>query len=285
VKAYQQAIALDSNYAVAYAGLAMAEAYLADATGDAAGRQRAEVAADHAVTLAPDLIEVYVVRGTLRLVFSWDWRGAQEDLSLALVLDPRDSLAQRQYGRLCRSVGRMREAIAAGEKAATLDPLSNFVWEGLGNTYAAAGEFAAAGEAYRKALELQSDSFYATDGLGVVELLSGRPAEALRLFNRIQVEHAFRLPGMAMAEYALGHSSNSRRALDDAIAQQSSTGAYDIAAAFAWTGESGKALYWLERAYEQREQCLSEVKIDPLLSSVRNEPRYLAMLRKMHLAD
>lgn len=281
---YRRAIALDPGYAAAYAGLALTEAYLADATGDMSGRARAEAAADRAVALAPDLVDGYAARGTLRFVFGWDWRGAQEDLSRALMLDPADSWAQRQHGKLSRSLGDLREAIAAGRRAADSDPLSNFVWEGLANSYAASGDLAAAREAYREALELQPSSFYATDGLAVVELIEGNGAAARTLISAVSVERAFRLPGVAMAEYTLGHRSDSWRALQEAVEKQAQTGAYDIATAFAWRGEHDQAFQWLERAYGQRERGLSEVKIDPLLRTLRGDPRFTALLHRMHLS-
>jgi TolB-like protein len=283
VKAYRRAIAHEPGYAAAFAGLALTEAYLADVLGDAAGRARALQAADKAVVLAPDLAEGYAARGTLRFVFHWDWAGAQNDLSRALSLEPTDSWAQRQSGKLQRSLGRMNGAIAAGRAATDSDPLSNFMWEGLGNTYAAAGLLPLAREAYSRALDLQTNSFYATDGLAVVELLEGRAAEARALIARIDVTRSFRLPGIAMSEHSLGHKTDSRRALNTAIERQAHTGAYDIATAFAWRGEHNEVFEWLERAYEQRERGLSEVQADPLLAGIRADPRYRELLRRMNL--
>ena len=98
------------------------------------------------------------------------------------------------------------------------------------------------------------------------------------------VERAFRLPGIAMAEYTLGHRRDSRGVLQKAIEKQAQTGAYDIAAAFAWRGEHDQAFQWLEHAYRQRERGLSEVKIDPLLCTLRGDPRFKALLHRMHLS-
>ena len=105
--------------------------------------------------------------------------GAHQDISRALLIEPTDSWAQRQHGRLLRSLGCIREAIASGIKATDSDPLSNIAWEALGDTYAAAGEFPAASVAYHRALDLEPDSFFASDGLGVIELLMGRVEKAI----------------------------------------------------------------------------------------------------------
>jgi TolB-like protein len=285
IAVYRKAITLEPRYAAAYAGLAMTEAYLSDAKGDAAGRLRARTAADEAVALAPDLADGYVARGALRWVFFWDWGGAHEDISRALLIEPTDSWAQRQHGRLLRSLGHMREAIASGIKATDSDSLSNIEWEALGNTYAAAGEFPAASVAYRRALDLEPDSFFATDGLGVIDLLMGRAANARALFSMAERDHSFRLPGIAMADHTLGRATDSLRSLEAAIAKQAHSGAYDIATAFAWRGEHAQAFRWLDRAYAQRERGLSEIKVDPLLSSLRGDARYKVLLHKMNMPD
>jgi len=283
VEAYRQAIDLEPRYAAAYAGLALAEAYLSDARGDYAAQLRARDAADTAIELAPDLVDGYTARATLRLVFFWDWPGAQHDLAHALSIAAGDSLAHRQQGKLLRSLGRFPEAIESGRKAADLDPLSNFVWEGLGNSYAAAGDLAAARDAYERALQLEPATFYAADGLAIVELLSGRPAEALARISRVDVGRAFRLPGIAMAEHSLGHADASQRALQAAIDERAHRGAYDIGVAFCWRGDHDEAMRWLTRAHAQRERGLSEVNADPLLHALHADPRFRELLRKMDL--
>ena len=104
------------------------------------------------------------------------------------------------------------------------------------------------------------------------------------MFRKIDNE-GLRLAGIAMAEHALGHAKESQQALDELIAKHAQDSAYQIAEAFAWRGEKDPAFEWLERAYQQRDGGLSEVKVDPLLSSLRGDPRYRALLRKMKLPE
>jgi TolB-like protein/tetratricopeptide (TPR) repeat protein len=283
VVAYRTAIELDPTYAVAYAGLAMAEAYLADSEGDPSGREHALRMADQAVSIGSAMVEGYAARGTLRLVFCWDWHGAKQDLEKALAIEPNDSWAQRQYGKLMRSLGLLPDALEFGIKATLRDPLSNYVWEGIGNTYAAAGRLDAARDAYRQALNLQPESFYAADGLGVVELLAGNAREALRLFGATGMPHSFALPATAMAQYSLGRRSAAARALAEAAVRQAHTGAYDIAAAYAWMGDREEAIAWLQRAHANRERGLSEMMVDPLLAGLRGDQRYEGIKRAIGL--
>ena len=282
VAAYHKAIALDPDYAAAYAGLAMAECYVADQTGDTAGLIRAEAAADKAVALAPDAAEAYGARGFMRYVSKRDWVGAQADFAKALALDPGDSVVERRLGQLLTSLGRQEEGIAATRRATELDPLSNPAWGNLGLFLLYHHDFAAAHEALRRALEIQPNFPFALNNLGTLQLLEGKPAEALQTFRKMDHE-VFRLAGVAMAEHSLGHAKESQEALEEAIAKEAQGAAYQIAEVYAWRGESDRALDWLERAYAQRDGGLVDMKVDPRLAFLRDQPRYVALLRTMDL--
>jgi TolB-like protein/Tfp pilus assembly protein PilF len=285
VEAYSKAIALDPNYAAAVAGLSYAEAYLSDLTGDTAGMKRAEAAADRAVALAPEQPDGYAARGFVRSVFSWDWAGAQSDFLKALALDPADSTVQHRFGSLLASIGRLPEAVTAVRKATALDPLSNPAWEHLGRFLTFSRDFAAAHEALHRALEIQPESPFGLNHLGELLLLEGNAAEALAVYRQILNPEAFRLPGIAMAEHTLGHAKESQQALDELIAKHAQDSAFQIAEAYSWRGEKDKAFEWLERAYKQRDGGLAEIKGDQLLASLRSDPRYKALLRKMNLPE
>jgi adenylate cyclase len=239
LKAFSKAIALDPNYAAAYAGLAVAEIFVADLRGDTEGLKRAEAAAEKAIALAPD-----------------DADGC-----------------------------RLREAIAAARKAIELNPLSSAEWNNLGADLMNNRDYSAAGEALRRSLEIQPDFPYALDNLGRLQLLENKAADALVTFRTVVGLHGSKRSGVAMAEHTLGHVKNSQQALDELIAKEAQNAAYEIAEVFAWRGESNKAFEWLDRAYQRRESNLSSVKVDPLFASLRVDPRYKALLRKMNLPE
>jgi len=284
VAAYRQAIALDPNYAAAYAGLADAEDNLADWTGDASGLKRAEAAAGTAIALAPDEADGYSARGSQRIYHSWDWAGAQADFTKALTLNPADSVLLRAYGIMLGYLGRLPEAITAIKRSIAIDPLSSRGWEALSTFLVAQKDFPSTHEALRRALEIQPDDALSLNRLAVLQLLEGKAADALSTYRNID-DDGFRLYGIAMTEHTLGHSKASQQALDEAIAKHAQDSAYQIAEAHAWRGEKDDAFDWLERAYRQRDGGLAETKIDPLLENLHGDPHYQAMLRKLNLPE
>src|SRR5208337_4077001 len=143
IAAYHQAIALDPNYAAAYAGLAMSELYLADETGDSAGLDRAMAAAERAVALAPDQPMGYAARGDLRSDIAWDWAGAQADFARALELDPSDPFVLRRYSILLDCLGRLPESVTAARKVTEIDPFSASAWRTLSEALFTNGELPA----------------------------------------------------------------------------------------------------------------------------------------------
>jgi len=281
VDAYRSAISLDPHYAAAYAGLAFAEAFVADVTGETAGLKRAAAAAERAIALAPNQARGYAARGVRRAAWEWDWTGAQADFAKALELDPNDPTVLQHYSAVLASLGRVREAITLARTAADIDPFSVRAWFYLTFWLAYSGDLGAARDACRHALELDPMNGRALASLGTVELLDRKPAEALVAFDKERDDGRF--TGIAMAEHSLGRARESRQALDEAIAKTAHGSAYQIAEAHAWRGETDKAFEWLERAYRQRDGGLAGLKVDPLLESLRTDSRYRAMLKKINL--
>jgi len=289
VGAFSQAIALDPHYAAAYARLAIAQAYLGDDLGDAARIAQGFKAADQAIALAPDQALGYAARGTLRYQFSWDWSGAQADYARALELAPNDPVVLRGYTTLIAKLGRLQEAIAIEQRIIDFDPLSAVEQANLAFYQICNGELAAARESLRRALSIDPASYISLTVLGTLELLEQRPAEALAVFQKLPGDEpgplAIRLTGTAMAQHSLGRGSEAQLALNQAIDKAARAAAYQIAEVFAWSGGSDGAFQWLERAYRQRDSGMAMLKIDPMIGSLRNDPRYKTLLRKMNLPE
>jgi TolB-like protein/Flp pilus assembly protein TadD len=284
VEAYTKAVALDPNYAAAYVGLALAEALSADQTGDAAGIERAGHDVDKAIALAPNDANGYAQRSFIRDGWLGDWSGAQADIDKALTLDPRNSEVQHRYANLLDVLGRLPEAIAALRKATELDPISSTAWNHIGYFYTKMGDYASADAALGRAIEIEPTSVVALNNLSTLRLLQGKTQDALEAFRKVDDE-ASRLTGIAMAECTLGHAKASQQALDEVIAKHAQDSAFEVAEVFAWCGEKDRAFEWLERAYQQHDGGLSEIKTDALLKPVRADPRFNALLHKMQLPE
>ena len=282
LEAYKRAIALDPHYAAAYSGLAFVEANIGDTTGDPSGITRAMAAAERAIALAPNDAAGYGVRGYLRTAFLWDWDGATQDFNRVVALDPnaellpRSALAQAQ-GRLTDSIALMRESVRA-------DPLVALQWSVLGSYLIQSGNLQEARAALSRALEIDPDYSVAQLGLAEADLVEGHLNEALAKAHEIRdpVWHFFT---SAIIEQSLQHPRESQQALDALIKIGASQAAYQIAEVYAWRGEKEQAFGWLDRAYAQRDGGLHHLKLDPYIASLRADPRYGALLRKINLPE
>jgi TolB-like protein/Flp pilus assembly protein TadD len=287
VAAYRKAVALDPEYAAAYAGLGFAEIYAADYAGsldeNMATKERGRAAAERAIALAPDLADGYSARGWIRTSITWDWSGGQADFEKALALEPGNALAHRRLGLLWQGLGRFPESIEETRKAIELDPLSASNWSNLGASFSMnPKQYREAREAFDRSLALNPESNFARAGLTTLELLEGHAQEALDV-SRNAGDEVWRLTGVAMAEHTLGHARESQQALDTLIGKYAHDSAYQVADIYAWRGEKDKAFEWLERAYVQRDGGLSTINADPAVRSLLDDPRYAALLKKLGL--
>jgi tetratricopeptide (TPR) repeat protein len=134
----------------------------------------------------------------------------------------------------------------------------------------------------KKALELNADVVAAHMVLSQIYVMQGRPHDALPEIEleRYDPIRAFLYP---IAYYALGRQKESDTALKELIAKYHEGGAYSIAQVYAFRNQSDEAFEWLERAYAQRDSGLVATKVEPLLKSLRNDPRFAVFLKKLNL--
>jgi TolB-like protein/Flp pilus assembly protein TadD len=287
LQAYQKAVALDPGYAPAWAGLAVATFWVADAAESlealTAGQDQAVQAANKAIAHGPDLPDGYAARGFVGVHIQWDWEGSRADFERALALRPDDPDTLAAYATVVlRPMARLPEAIVTLRKAVESDPLNPRIWGALGNSLAANNQRGPAREAFNRSLEISPDQSFTAYNLSMTFLVDGQPAAALAAAER-STNEVFRLAGAALAQHDLGRAKEAQQALDQLIARWGHSVAYQIAQIFAWRGEQDRAFDWLERAVKQRDGGLVNVKVDPLLRRLRGDPRYAAVLRKMNL--
>jgi len=146
----------------------------------------------------------------------------------------------------------------------------------------ASRNYAAAYDAVHRALAIRPTDNSSRFQIACLQLFDGKAQDALATFQNNSFA-VFRDTGVAMAEHTLGDAESSQQALDRVIATAAEDAAYQIAEIYAWRGQKDKAFEWLERAYRQRDGGLTAIKIDLVLASLRSDPRYVAMLRKLNL--
>ncbi|MCB1575916.1 MAG: hypothetical protein KDI81_00825, partial [Xanthomonadales bacterium] len=281
IAAYKRAIALDPDYAAAFAALSRIEELQADRTGDDDTRRQALADAETAIALAPRLAQAYVARGLSRLSLRMDKALVRADLEKALALDPHLGSAVAVYARFLIAVGQIPEALVELRKAVDLDPLVPSSWALTGRLLNFQGDYAAARVNLEQALKLAPESEYVRFHLGSNSLLRGDYAQALEHFAKAGPDYGG--AGEAMAEHSLGHEERSRKALDGLIATSAKAAAYQVAEVHAWRGETDAAFEWLDRAYAQNDGGINFIKVDPLLASIKGDPRFAAMLKRMGL--
>jgi tetratricopeptide (TPR) repeat protein len=222
------------------------------------------------------------VLGWIRTVHDWDWPGADAAYKRAVELEPGNATVIRGAAGLAATLRRFDAAIDLGRRAVELDPLSVPSRLYLGFHALRAGRLDEAEASVRKALELNPTQPSAHLSLGVVYLMRSKPAAALQEMEQ-EKEAVWRRLGRALAYHALGRRKEADTALAELVEKDKEGFAFQIAEAYAFRGEADEAFAWLERAYDQRDPGLSQIRGDALLKGLEADLRYKAFLKKMRL--
>jgi TolB-like protein/DNA-binding winged helix-turn-helix (wHTH) protein/Flp pilus assembly protein TadD len=279
-----QAIKLDAKYAPAWAQRSQVLERLARVSliDSADGFRRARESAEKAIGLDAGSATGYMTLALVQIDHDWDWEGADASLKKAALFAPGSAAVLGDRAHLARILGRVEEAVGLYEKAIALDPLRANYHLALGYELYAAGRYQQAPAALQKAQELnpQLSSLHLT--YGQIQLAEGRWQSALEEMEKETGEWE-KLSGEVLAYHALGRREESDKALKKLIATHQNDAAYQIAEAYAYRGEADEAFAWLDRSYLQRDPGTPEFKTDPLMKSLRQDPRYAALLKKMRL--
>jgi tetratricopeptide (TPR) repeat protein len=278
----QEAIRLDPGYAPAWAELAEAnfvrlkEAWTG--TSEQAGYAEVQSALEHALQLDPKLPRAHVIRGEILMLRDFDWTGAQAEFAL----DPDSSSTQRLTADIAVAFGRLEEANAQLRRSLLQDPLSADSHWFLAVNLLNAGHAQEAEAQLRKLLEIHPLAARTHYGLALTFIARARNAEALEAVQG-ETDDGWRTAGLPLAYWAVGRRAEADDALEAMKKQYGDAGAYQVAEIYAFRGETDLALAWLERAYRQRDPGMVWVTTDRLLTNLRTDPRYRALLAKLKL--
>jgi adenylate cyclase len=282
---YERALARDPNFAMAWVELAAALSnYSQMLSGGemAALLRRSRVAARRAVEVDPQLPDGYAAMAFDSMVIDWDFKTATDLLARARELDSGNLRALHISADLASANGNFEEAIVQQRQVVTREPLVALNFFNLGIVLRNAGRLAEAEQALRRALELSpgGGNFHAS--LAGVQVLQGKAVGALATLEN-ESEEVWKTVVLPIVLHALGRDAESAQALRVIEDNYAADAAFQIAEAYAFRGETEKAIAWLERAYRQRDPGLTEIKGNPWLKSVEGDARYREIVRKVGL--
>jgi adenylate cyclase len=282
---FEQALQLDPNFALAYCGLADTYGWAGGQImkGREAWAKEMEFARK-ALALDPNLAEAHLSMGTALYSVLGPY-ASEKELDRAVELNPNLALAYDQYGWTFSEMGRFDDAIAAEKKALELDPLNSFLNTDLAFFLYWARRYEEATTQIRKTLELDPNNAFAHSILGWCLIEKGNKAEARAEFQKATSldDLPWYISSLGYACAAKGDRAKAEQILQDLeeLSKQRYVSPANRAAVYLGLGEKEKALDWLEKAYEDRDPIFWWIDGDQLYDSVRNEPRFQALVQKI----
>jgi tetratricopeptide (TPR) repeat protein len=291
VSYFNQAIAKDPGYAIAYAGLADCYAMLPDYGASNEDIPKAKAAALKAIQLDPTLSRPHVNLGGMKMAHEWDFAGGEAEFKKALELDPSDSHAHQRYAdNLGLLGGREHEALAEINRAHQLDPQSLTIGVDVGNVYTYARRFDEAIVVCNKVANENPTFAGAHDCLAFAywgKKMYSQVIEQWKAYGKLNgerndsdyaaaLEQGFRSGGWKAALSKSIETMKGQRRTGYSVP-------YSIAEAYADSGDKEKAFQWLNTAFQEHDIGLMGLKTDFLLDPLRSDPRFTELVRKVGL--
>jgi eukaryotic-like serine/threonine-protein kinase len=292
IEYFQQAIDQDPNYALAYAGLA--DSYIGLGGGliyqpPGETLPKAKAAAMKAVELDDTLAEAHASLADAVWLNDWDWPQAEREYKRAIELNPKSAISHKKYvvGLFCRA--RFDESIAEGERAQELDPL---LPTELPYAYLVARRYDESISRYQKELDLYPDIAWKRAELAWAYAMKGMHAQAIGEYDKIPEQAKVVAADNQLVASGLGwvYAVSGRRADALKIAKEfkdlsshAYVDFYQFATIYAGLGDKDEAFRLLEKAYEEHSSSMTFLAADPFWYSMRSDPRYADLLRRMGL--
>jgi TolB-like protein/Flp pilus assembly protein TadD len=290
---FDDAIAADSRYALAYSGRADSYALLGSrglgAIDSHEAMRKAKAAAKKAVALDPTLAEAHLSLAFVKFQFDWDWQGAEKAFRRAIALNPNSAVSHSRYAMYLATRSRMSEAMSQIDRARELDPLSPIIPTAKGRLLHFQRKYDEAIEHHRQALAIEPDFVEAHFNLGMIYEQKSMFAEAIAEFRRvirIAGRAPFWLAGLGHAYGVAGRKGKAREVLRELQllrSKRSGVSSFDVAWVKLGLNEIDAAFEWMERALVERCSPLVYQKIEPGLDILRPDPRFQDLLRRIGL--
>ncbi|HJS25039.1 MAG TPA: tetratricopeptide repeat protein [Pyrinomonadaceae bacterium] len=286
---FNQAIAIDSNYGAAYAGLADCYNMLVvyGRLEPKEGFPKAKEAATKALEIDESSAEAHSSMAFIKFRWDWDRAATEREFQEAIRLKPGYAPAHQWYSSYLVAVERFDEAIAEAKRTEELEPLSFVASSHLGWIYYLSGQNDKAIEQCRKILELDPTSFPARRYLGLAYEAKGMYPEAIAEFQK-----GVKLSGSPLMHALLGHAyaasgqtAEAKQVLNDLqqLQAQRYVSPYTVAAIYAGLNDQAQAFKWLEKAVEERDIWLMNLKVDPVFAKLRSQREFTDILGRIRL--
>jgi TolB-like protein/Tfp pilus assembly protein PilF len=291
IEYFQQAVEKDPSYALAYAGVADSyvllgwNSYLPPKEAFPKGKAEAMTA----LHLDPDLAEAHTPLAALLWLHDWQWKEAQTEFRRSLELGPTYATANHWYAEYLMTMGRNEEAMVRMENSQELDPLSLIINVAVGWALYFARRYEAAIEQLRRTVELDPSYPVTYWILGLLLRTTGRYELAISEGEKA-VKHSGGSPLMRAAlAHTFGTAGRKKEAvqvLDDLtkLAKQKYVAPYFFAGIHIGLGEDDRAIEYLEKSYEEHSHWLIYLHKDPSMDSLRYNPRFKDLVRRVGLA-
>ena len=291
IDAFKQAIEIDSNYALAYCGLA--DAYFRLSNVHCQPREvlpKAKEAALKAMQIDEQLAEAHSSLALIHVYYEHDWIRAEREFRRALELDPDLVSAHQRYGSYLTFLGRFEESLRHYETALELDPFSLQINMNLATTYYLRGEYDRAVKHLNRTMELEPNYMPIHFVLGCVYIQQKRWEEAIKEFQFIYKldEEAYLAMGfMGYAHALAGQRAEAETLLNvlQEIAERSYVSPYAMLVIHLALGPEERVFELLEQLFEEHNDWLVWLKVSPELKHLHDDPRFKNMLKRVGFID
>ena len=286
IKYYREAIALDPDYALAWAGLASVlsgKEQLANPEETKVLQEQARDAAAKALAIDPNLAAAHVVSGVVR-EDTGDWDGAEIEYEKANALKPGSGDFYLVFLRTFR-YGALNQAIDFYQTALLRDPLDATYFTKLGQALRNSGRFEEAAIAFRRVIEIEPDFNSEHEELARTLLRLGKQQEALSEAER-EPDKSERAALHALIFWDMGHQAEADVALQELKATSNDGGQAAVAEVLAHRGDTNAAFEWLDQAIRKNDAMLKYyIKTDLEFAPLRSDARYKTLLHKLNLPE
>jgi TolB-like protein/DNA-binding winged helix-turn-helix (wHTH) protein/tetratricopeptide (TPR) repeat protein len=288
LECYDKALALDPGYALAYVGKAnLYASYSGQYLPPLEAMPKAREAARKALELDEQLAEAHHAMAVIMHWADWDWAGAEKEFRRALELNPNFETARRNYASFLAEQKRFDEAFAELKQAQELDPLSRSITYHMGYLAYLARRYDQAIEHFKEALALNPNYEVARRGLGCALRQKGNYEEAIAELQRSVELNRFdrQLSELGHTYAVVGRKDEAKKIVREleTLSTQRYGSPVRIARIYAGLGEKDRVFELLNKGYDDHSDHLLVLGVDPSFDSVRSDPRFANLLRRINL--